>query len=199
MSLADRGADAPDASTPARDPHSAMVTAALGGDAAAWRRLVRRYELMLRNIGRQYRLAAADIDDAMQGTWVRLIRVPAAIRTPAALGGWLATTMRRECWQILQAPTLEVLVAEAPAADREPAPDALADVLAAERGDAMRQALRTLPERHRELMALLTVEPPLSYADISARLAIPIGSIGPIRARSLARLRRDPGLRRLCN
>ena len=94
-----------------------MLTAALAGDAAAWRRLVRRYEPMLRSIGRQYRLAPADIDDAMQTTWLRLFRVLHAIRTPDALGGWLATTMRRECWQILQAPTREVLVAEAPAGE----------------------------------------------------------------------------------
>ena len=189
MSLAARAADAP---APALAP---TVTAALAGDAEAWSRLVRRYEPMLRDIGRQYRLAPVDVEDAMQTAWLRLFRVLGTIRTPDALGGWLATTMKRECWRVLQAPAREVLVEEAPVAGV--ADDALGGLLAAERRDALRDALAALPERHRALMALLTVEPALSYAEISERLAIPTGSIGPIRARSLARLRRDARLRRL--
>lgn len=181
----------------ARSPSSVAlaptVTAALAGDSAAWARLVRRYEPMLRDIGRQHRLAPPDIEDVTQATWLRLFRMLGAIRTPAALGGWLATTMKRECWRRLQAPSREVLVEVVP--DAGVTDDVLSAVLAAERRDALREALTTLPERHRELMVLLTVEPALSYAEIGARLGIPTGSIGPIRARSLARLRRDARLR----
>jgi DNA-directed RNA polymerase specialized sigma24 family protein len=46
-----------------------------------------------------------------------------------------------------------------------------------------------LPDRHRRLLDLLLVSPPVSYRDISARLGMPVGSIGPTRARVLAHLR----------
>ena len=46
----------------------ALVSSALAGDPAAWDRLVHRYEPLLRAIGRRYRLAPPDLDDAMQST-----------------------------------------------------------------------------------------------------------------------------------
>ena len=51
-----------------------------------------------------------------------------------------------------------------------------------------------LPPGCQQLIALLTADPPVSYAEISARLGIPIGSIGPSRSRCLARLRRHPAI-----
>ena len=37
-------------------------------------------------------------------------------------------------------------------------------------------------------------DPPVSYAEISARLGIPVGSIGPTRGRCLDKLRSDPAI-----
>jgi DNA-directed RNA polymerase specialized sigma24 family protein len=68
-------------------------------------------------------------------------------------------------------------------------------VMAAERRVALGHALATLPDRHRRLMTLLVAEPNMDYQRLSATLAMPVGSIGPIRARSLARLKRHPELR----
>jgi DNA-directed RNA polymerase specialized sigma24 family protein len=104
---------------------------------------------------------------------------------------------RREALRHLQAPVREIpsddpLLGEEHLAD---GPDAR--VLAAERRAVLARALATLPERHRRLMTLLAAEPPLDYRTISADLAIPIGSIGPIRARRLERLGRHAGLRGL--
>jgi DNA-directed RNA polymerase specialized sigma24 family protein len=66
------------------------------------------------------------------------------------------------------------------------------ELLAAERHAALREALTGLPPWCQELIALLIEDPPLPYAEISARLGIPIGSIGPNRRRCLDKLRRDP-------
>jgi DNA-directed RNA polymerase specialized sigma24 family protein len=41
----------------------------------------------------------------------------------------------------------------------------------------------------RRLLALLAADPPLSYAEIAERLATPVGSLGPTRARCLDKLR----------
>jgi hypothetical protein len=60
--------------------------------------------------------------------------------------------------------------------------------------DALRAAVQRLPGRQRELMDALITMPWHSYDDLSATLAMPIGSIGPTRVRSLERLRSDPDL-----
>ena len=57
---------------------------------------------------------------------------------------------------------------------------------------ALRAAFAGLPSRCQQLLSMLTSDPPHSYAEISAELGIPVGSIGPYRARCLDRLRRHP-------
>jgi RNA polymerase sigma factor (sigma-70 family) len=154
-------------------------------------------------ICRRYRLAGADADDAGQAVWLALVDHIGRIRDPAALPGWLATTTGRECGRIVRAvgrsspPSCHVL-------DAEDIPDeqaAVADdqLLAAERHAALREALSDLPPPCQRLIALLAEDPPLPYAQISARLGIPIGSIGPTRRRCLAKLRRHPAIAALAN
>jgi DNA-directed RNA polymerase specialized sigma24 family protein len=68
------------------------------------------------------------------------------------------------------------------------------DVLAAERHAALRQAFADLASADQQLIALLLADPPVPYAEISARLGIPIGSIGPTRRRCLDKMRRHPAI-----
>jgi DNA-directed RNA polymerase specialized sigma24 family protein len=65
-------------------------------------------------------------------------------------------------------------------------------VLAAERHTALCEALADLPPAWRQLIVMLTADPPVPHAEIGARLGIAIGSIGPTRARCLDRLRNHP-------
>jgi DNA-directed RNA polymerase specialized sigma24 family protein len=68
--------------------------------------------------------------------------------------------------------------------------------LAAERNAALRAAFAELAPRCQELLAMLIADPPHSYAEISAALQMPVGSIGPQRARCLERLRKTNSLSR---
>jgi hypothetical protein len=52
-------------------------------------------------------------------------------------------------------------------------------------------ALRRLPTRDQTLLTLLMDSPSPSYSQLSAELRMAVGSIGPSRARSLGRLRRE--------
>ena len=54
--------------------------------------------------------------------------------------------------------------------------------------------LVSLFQLRQQLIALLLQDPPVSYAEISARLDIPVGSIGPTRRRYLDKLRRYPAV-----
>ena len=71
------------------------------------------------------------------------------------------------------------------------------ELIVAERNAALREAFARLPPEGQQLLGLLMADPPVPYAEISARLGIPIGSIGPTRRRWLDKLRRDPAILRL--
>jgi DNA-directed RNA polymerase specialized sigma24 family protein len=65
------------------------------------------------------------------------------------------------------------------------------EILMAERNAALRAAFAELPPRCQQLLSMLLSDPPRSYAEIHTELGIPVGSIGPQRARCLDRLRRS--------
>ena len=174
-----------------------LVIRAREGDQRAWDAIVERYAPLVWSICRRYRLAGADADDAGQAVWLALVDHIGQIRDPAALPGWLATTTSRECGRLVRvarstSPCGHVL-------DPEDIPDSQAvladdELLAAERHAALREALAALPPPCQQLIALLAEDPPVPYAQISARLGIPAGSIGPTRRRCLAKLRRHPAI-----
>ncbi len=73
------------------------------------------------------------------------------------------------------------------------------ELLLAERHAALREAFTHLPPCCQRLIAMLIEDPPAPYAEISARLGIPVGSIGPSRGRCLDKLRRYPAIAALVN
>jgi RNA polymerase sigma factor (sigma-70 family) len=174
-----------------------VVRAASAGDGAAWAALVDRFAGRIRAVTQAHRLSAHDAEDVMQSTWLRLLEHIASVRVPGAVGGWIATTARRESLRTVHAarrqqPTEHELL------DTEAVEPVNADRLAAaERRSTMAGALRKLSARDAELLGMLFAEPAPSYAEISAALDMPVGSIGPTRQRSIARLRRDRDIRRL--
>jgi RNA polymerase sigma factor (sigma-70 family) len=168
-----------------------IVTAAARGDQRAWNQLVQRYSNLLWAIARAHRLSTGDAADVVQTTWLRLIEHLPAIRSPDAVGAWLATTARRECLRTLRgtarcqpSDNLDALV--------EPSTgDVDARLLREERDASIRDAFERLPHRDQALLRLLTADPAPSYEEISAALGMPIGSIGPTRGRALERLRNE--------
>jgi RNA polymerase sigma factor (sigma-70 family) len=179
-----------------------LVTRARGGDTQAWDALVERYAPLIWSICRKYRLGRDDADDVGQSVWLRLVDQLDKIRDPAALPGWLATTTRRECGRLVR--TARAPGAAVFALDADNIPDGRAEaadqeLLAAERHAALREAFTHLPPQGQRLIAMLTADPPVAYAEISARLGIPIGSIGPTRSRYLDRMRRHPAVAALIN
>ena len=172
------------------DPSVVALVSRVGdGDQDAWNELIERYAPLVWSICARSQLSREDIDDAAQSVWLLLVENIGRLRDPAALPGWLATTTRRECLRILGA-------AQRREQREEPVPPGLADtteqeIIAAERNAALRAALAEMQRGCRELLSMLMSDPPRSYAEISATLGIPVGSIGPTRARCLNQLRRS--------
>ncbi len=179
-----------------------LVEAARSGDADAWDALVDRYLPLVTGLIARHRLKGADADDVNQSVWLRLVEHLGDLREPEALPGWLATTTRNECLRVLRggrrstpvdpqgATVLDVAVVESSWEE---------DLVRDQRHQALLEALRQLPEARRELLMLLLTDPPIPYTEISDRLGIPVGSIGPTRARALAQLRRSPALAALAD
>jgi RNA polymerase sigma factor (sigma-70 family) len=179
-----------------------LVACARGGDIQAWDTLVKRYTPLIESICRRYRLSWADTDDVRQRVWLCLVDHLDKIRQPAALPGWIATTTRHECERLARA--ARGRHAATCTLDTDDIPDTRAEgadhrLLAAERHAALREAFSHLPPKGQQLIAMLAADPPVPYAEISARLGIPIGSIGPTRSRCLHSMRRYRAVAALIN
>lgn len=175
----------------------ALVLRARDGDKSAWNELVERYAPLVWSICRRYGLTEPDAEDVAQSIWLRLVEHLDVIREPAALPGWLAVTTRRECLSVLRARQSRQGVSAAAAADpttHDAAQSVEESVLVAERNAAIRAAFLQLPVHCQQLLSLLVHHPPLTYAEIGARLGMPVGGLGPRRARCLQKLRRCPAL-----
>jgi RNA polymerase sigma factor (sigma-70 family) len=182
------------------DDTGLLVRSAANGDEVAWRGLVARFSSLVWAVARAHRLTNADAADVYQTTWLRLAEHIGRIEHPDRIGAWLATAARRECLQSLRsaaktAPTDDMDRLDITPAAGNPTEEA---VLAAEteredaaRAAAMWRAFSRLSDRCRELLRILMATPPPSYAEVAAALGLPLGSIGPTRARCLQRLREE--------
>lgn len=166
-----------------------LVRAAAGGDGAAWDELVARFGGLVWAVARSHRLSNADAADVVQTTWLKLVQYLGDLRNPAAVGGWLATTARRECVRVLNAAKQQVPCGDdlLDRATDEPPLDA--DLLREERDALLWRAVAGLRPEDQALVRMLAADPPPSYSEIGAALGMPTGSIGPTRARCLQRLR----------
>lgn len=168
------------------------------GDAFAWRELIDQYEPLLRRIARQYRLSSQETDDVVQVTWQRCLEHIDQLAHADRLRGWLATICRRECLRLATKGRREVPLGEATVTviidskqeEQDPS------IEAARRDDNARlnRAIAALPDRQRSVLLELLEREGCSYLDISRRLGLPVGSLGPTWQRALSRLRRDPWL-----
>jgi RNA polymerase sigma factor (sigma-70 family) len=180
-----------------RDEAALLIAAARRGEPSAWDRLVRRFRPLVRGIARSYRLDESAIDDVMQMVWLRLIEHLERIREPRALSTWIITTARHESLRLAKGQAKLVsfdlfLVDAEPAAEHV---DIAGALLRSETARIVREGLAELPPLQRDVLLLLSIDPPVTYRDISRILDIPIGSIGPTRARGLERLRATPAVR----
>jgi len=174
----------------------ALVERAAASDQDAWDEIVDRYAPLVWSICTRYRLSNHDREDVGQNVWLLLVEQLGKLREPAALPGWLATTTARECLRVVTASRKSQRLGTQLEEAAQFKDDTVIDeeMLMAERNAILRAAFAELPPRCQRLLGMLLSDPPHSYAEISATLDIPVGSIGPQRARCLERLRRSSTL-----
>ena len=133
-------------------------------------------------------LSQADVDEVFQNTWLLVHEHVQGLRDPSRLRSWISTTAMRESWRLRrrERPEGGLDLHDAPGDDDDPA-EALLDLeLRAE----LQRGLETLRSPCRDLLRELFFTTKQSYEEIAHRLRMPVGSLGPTRARCLADLAR---------
>ena len=174
-----------------REP-AELVRDASRGDAGAWAALVDRFAPLVWSIARSYRLSQQDAADVSQTTWLRLAEHIHHVRQPERVGAWLATTAGRESLAVIrrgqrQVPSEESTLTEV--LDGDSSDETAERTLRAAESAELWRAFSALPARSQLLLRLLFSDPQPSYQEIATLTGMPIGSIGPTRARCLRELR----------
>ena len=181
---------------PTLDPaaDARLVERCLDGDARAWEALVRRHERLVYAVGRSWRLSDEDMGDVFQEVFAALVKSLPRLRDARTLVRWLSVTAER----IARATALRRRREQSLAVEHErgleerPSDDAPigADLELLERQALVRLAFDGLTDRcQRLLQALYYEDPAPGYSELSKRLSVPIGSLGPTRARCMERLK----------
>jgi RNA polymerase sigma factor (sigma-70 family) len=168
--------------------HGELLALAKSGDQTAWSELVDRFGQMVWSIARSFRLDEAAAKDVSQTVWLRLVENIERIDDPERLPGWLATTARREALRVQGLRDRFVPTEfEYDVPDEQPSLESM--LIEDEAAREVVAAFETISEDCRQLLRLLTTDPPLSYEEISELVDRPIGSLGPTRARCIERLK----------
>jgi RNA polymerase sigma factor (sigma-70 family) len=167
-----------------------LIHRATGGERRAWRVLTARFEPLIRSCARGHRLYGADADDISQETWTIIFDRLGDLRDGERFAGWVRTIAMNVCRSHLRRAGRCVVSERVEMPDT--AADAGRDLLAGETLAIVRRVVGELDDRDQALASLLAGD--YSYKEISQRLGMPMGSIGPTRQRLLARLRRNEEL-----
>ncbi len=172
----------------------ALIAKCRRGDHRAWATLVERFQRLVYSVPKRIGLSEEDCADVFQTTFLALHRYLDRIEQSSTVPKWLTVTASRESFRIkrsyAKAPisfeqnegTLEdVLAVEEAQIDEQ--------VVLASNADTVQQAILDLQEKCRDLLTALYIEEDVSYQEISDRLGIAVGSIGPTRARCIEKLR----------
>ncbi|MGO1414855.1 MAG: RNA polymerase sigma factor [Microbacterium gubbeenense] len=159
------------------------------GDSRAMDDLVREMTPVLWHIARSYSVSASVAEDVVQATWLALVRKHDTIEDPAAVAGWLTTTVRREAWRAAQRARRSVsdddLERRMP-----PAASVEDEVVGREEEQSLWRAVHELDERCRRLLRVVAFAVRPDYENLAVQLDMPVGSIGPTRSRCLTKLKK---------
>ncbi|MBN1401010.1 MAG: sigma-70 family RNA polymerase sigma factor [Anaerolineae bacterium] len=173
---------------------SELIAACLEGRAWAWEAIIDRYKRLVYAIPMQANLSQEDAADVFQTVFAALLRHIDRLRDAQGLAKWLITTTQRETWNVLRKRRREP-TDESAFSGLSTQPTTLDSperhTSAAIDRELLLEALRQLDQRSRKLLWMLYLDPAEpSYEQIGELMDMPLGSIGPTRARSLKKVAR---------
>jgi RNA polymerase sigma factor (sigma-70 family) len=169
-----------------------LVSKLRAGDEAAWREFLQRYGNLVYSVGVRLGLTPEERDDLFQNTCLVLLRSLDTLKDPGSLLSWLVRIAHNQAVDTLRRRRGQVAIHEVPegrlgTTQSDPAEE----IARLEEVARLMDAMERLDPRCRRLLTRLYLEQPRpSYQRISREEGLPVGSIGPIRARCLRRLQR---------
>ena len=169
-----------------------LIRACRSGDAGAWERLLDKYERLVFSISLNYGLTTDDAADVTQITFTILLQNLDTLPDETRLSPWLATVARRHTWRLLAQNRREAVNPDEDLAGNEALGGIVDNHERRELAEWLYQGLSLLDERCRHLLLALyfDAEQP-SYAEVADHMKMPIGSIGPTRARCLEQMKQS--------
>ena len=171
-----------------------LIQACRAGDARAWERLLDKYERLVFSISLNHGLTSDDAADVTQITFTILLQNLDTLSNDIRLAPWLATVARRHTWRLIARNRREAVNPKEDIAGNETLGGIVDDSQRWELAEWVQYGLTTLDERCRKLLLALyfDAEQP-SYAQVADHMSMPVGSIGPTRARCLEQMKQNMG------
>lgn len=174
-----------------------LIAACRKGQEWAWDMLVERYKRLVYSIALRAGLDQEDAADVFQTVFTLLVENLPNLHAPQGLAAWLITTTRRTSWNMLRKRNRELPQSLAEPQDADSNHSAEEWLLHGHPDESrwadqalVREALERMGGRCKELLWLLYYDPAEpSYEQISRQMNLPLGSIGPTRARCLQKMR----------
>jgi RNA polymerase sigma factor (sigma-70 family) len=173
-----------------------LIGRCLKGDPEAWSALIDKYKNLIYSIPIKLGMYQ-DAADIFQSVCVDLLSELQRLREHRALPKWLMQTCYHKCLRYQRATDRLVELAPegtdsdaaSPARSADDLPEHL--LMQLEQEQILRDAISELPEKCERMVRLLFFEnPPRPYENIAEELGMATGSIGAIRGRCLAYLRK---------
>jgi|HubBroStandDraft_4_1064222.scaffolds.fasta_scaffold63372_2 RNA polymerase sigma factor (sigma-70 family) len=190
--------------TSSSSPRSALLQASdekligrcLQGDQEAWSALIDKYKNLIYSIPIKLGMHQ-DAGDIFQSVCVDLLSELPRLREHRALPKWLMQTCYHTCLRHQRAASRLVELPEdanggsqLPTTNADDLPEHL--LLQLEQEQVLRDAISRLPEKCERMVRLLFFEfPPQPYENVAEKLGMATGSIGAIRGRCLAHLKKQ--------
>jgi RNA polymerase sigma factor (sigma-70 family) len=168
-----------------------LLRACVRGEDPAWRLFLERYGDLISSVPLTMGATRADAEEIFQNTVPAIVERLGTLRDPARIVAWICEIARRQTLYDFRKRRREAL-GEDDALISEPDPTAGSDALleSLQAGQLIKNSLLSIQSRCRDLSKSLYLDDPTpAYKEIAASLGIPIGSIGPTRARCLKALR----------
>lgn len=163
-------------------------------DQVAWKQLVDNFANLVYSITAKYSLSEDDKGDVFQATFQSLYTNLDRIESVQALPRWIAVTASNHCLVVIrnrrdhvqmvndERDLGEVLAAEGASAEEES--------VRASQAYAVRKALVELGGKCTELLQAIYLDENAGYEHAVKKLGLPMGSLGPTRARCLEKLKK---------
>ncbi|MBZ5506940.1 MAG: sigma-70 family RNA polymerase sigma factor [Acidobacteriia bacterium] len=173
--------------------HDQLVQRCLEGDEHAWEEVLIRYRGLVYNIASRFGATRDDASDILQAVCLETLNSLSQLRNVQSFRSWLITVTVRQAWRWKRKRSSEVPLdaLEPEAQEFLTAAEMPHMVWENEETKLLHEGVAQLPKRNAEMMRLLFFEnPPVPYDEVARRLGLARGSIGFIRGRTLAKLRK---------